>query len=151
RVDGVLADITESKQAQEKLGQAAAEIHDLYNHAPCGYHSLDADGRFLAINDTELAWLGYTRAEVVGKMRFVDLLTPAGRQTFADNFPPFLERGWVRDLEYDLVRKDGSTPPVLLSATAVRDGAGHFVRSRTTFIDISARRRIEADLRIAKE
>jgi signal transduction histidine kinase/DNA-binding response OmpR family regulator/HPt (histidine-containing phosphotransfer) domain-containing protein len=84
-------------------------------------------------------------------MRFVDLLTPAGRQAFEANFPHFRERGWARDLEYDLVRKDGTLLPVILSATAVKDSAGNFVKSRSTFVDITARRRVEAELRTAKE
>lgn len=33
-------------------------MEDLYNHAPCGYHSLDKGGFILRINDTELQWLG---------------------------------------------------------------------------------------------
>lgn len=33
--------ITEHKRAAAALQQSAAEIHDLYNHAPCGYHSID--------------------------------------------------------------------------------------------------------------
>jgi hypothetical protein len=58
-------DVTERKLATEALQQsandirqAADEIHDLYNRAPCGYHSLDTHGTFVRINDTELSWLG---------------------------------------------------------------------------------------------
>src|SRR6185437_1102302 len=64
----------------------AREISDLYHHAPCGYHSLDADGTFVKINDTELAWLGYRREEVIGKLRFSDLLTPPSRAFFERHF-----------------------------------------------------------------
>jgi hypothetical protein len=34
------------QQANRILSERAAEIADLYNRAPCGYHSLDGDGRF---------------------------------------------------------------------------------------------------------
>ena len=67
---------TQRKQAEDALRKSAEEIADLYNLAPVGYHSLDKDGTIIRINDTELAWLGYGREEVIGKLRFADLLTP---------------------------------------------------------------------------
>ena len=69
-------DMTERKRAAEALQKSTAEIHDLYNHAPCGYHSIDQDGLIVQINDTELHWLGYTRAEVIGRLKVTALLTP---------------------------------------------------------------------------
>ena len=60
-ITGTLADITERKWAHDELKRYSEEISDLYDHAPCGYHSLDADGTFMRINGTELHWLGYTR------------------------------------------------------------------------------------------
>src|SRR5690242_5476316 len=41
------------------------EVRDLYDNAPCGYHSIDAAGSVVRINATELGWLGYARDEVV--------------------------------------------------------------------------------------
>ena len=42
-------------------------LADFYHNTPCGYHSLNADGVFVQINDTALKWLGRAREEVVGK------------------------------------------------------------------------------------
>ena len=50
--------------ASEKV---ALDPHDLYENAPCGYHSVGADGTILRMNRTELSWLGYTSQELVGK------------------------------------------------------------------------------------
>src|SRR5919109_1583682 len=119
------------------------EVRDLYNNAPCGYHSLDADGVVIRVNDTQLNWLGYTRAEIVGKKRFSDLITEADREEFVEYFPIFKERGWLHDLEFEMVRKDGTTMPVLLNATAVKDDHGTFVMSRSTVIDLTERKRTE--------
>jgi PAS domain S-box-containing protein len=128
--------------ATATLERQNAEIADLYNHAPCGYHSLRADGMFLAINDTELTWLGYQREEVIDRKRFTDVLTPAGRATFAENFPRFMKEGRIEDIEFDLVRRDGTVLPVSLSATAIVDHAGHYICSRSTLFDLTARRRL---------
>lgn len=129
-----VVDVTRRREEEKERERSAEEILDLYENAPCGYHSLDPDGVFVRINATELAWLGYRREEIVGKRSFADLLTPAGLETFRANFALLKERGSVRDLLFDLVCRDGSLLPVVLSATAVRDGAGAFVMSRSTMI-----------------
>lgn len=121
------------------------EVQDLYDNAPCGYHSLDAAGRIVQINQTELDWLGRSKDDVIGRP-FPDFITEASRATFRKNFPEFLKCGHVRDVELELVRKDGSTMPVLISATAIRDDAGALLMSRTTMFDITERKRLELRL-----
>lgn len=139
-------------QEQDRaLKKAAAEIQDLYDRAPCGYHSLDAETRVMSINQTELDWLGYKREEIVGKARLLDLVTPASAHTMQQRFPRFIEEGIVRDLELELVRKDGSVFPILLSATAIKDSAGRFIASRSTLVDITLRKAAEAALRRSHE
>ena len=139
-------EVTERKRAEEALRKSAEEIYDLYDRAPCGYHSLNRDGVFIRINDTELQWMGYTREEIIGKMKFSDFITGKSLQTFKDNFPLFMERGWVRDLEFEMIRKDGTLLPVLVSGTAIYDDDGNYVMSRSTVYDISERKRAEEKL-----
>ncbi|MDD5300117.1 MAG: PAS domain S-box protein [Gallionella sp.] len=140
---GQIEDITGRRQAAELLRQSSEEIADLYNHAPCGYHSLDKDGVIRMINDTELAWLGYARDEVAGKMKWSDLLTPASVQTFLENFPRLKKEGFVHDLEIEIICKNGTVLPTLINATAIYDSGGDFVRSRSTVFDITERKRLE--------
>ncbi len=123
-----------------------AEIRDLYDHAPCGYHSVDDRGIIVRINETELAWLGYSRDEVVGKFTLADLITPASMKLMADNFVLLKDRGWTKNLEFEMRRKDGSTFYSLLSATAIKDADGKFVRSRSTMFDITDHKRAEAEI-----
>jgi PAS domain S-box-containing protein len=141
-------DVTDREQIETALWESAAEIMDLYNNAPCGYHSLDADGVFLRINDTELSWLGYSRDEVVGKKRFPDLLTPGSLQIFEESFPRFKQSGWAQNLEFEMIRKDGSAMPVLMSATVVSDAQGRYVMSRSTVFDVTDRKRAEETIRL---
>src|SRR3954452_4987643 len=140
-------DITQRKHVEDELRHSADEIRDLYNNAPCGYHSLDQGGTFVRVNDTELRWLGYTRDELVGKKKLSDLLTPQGLRTFHETFPPFVAQGWIRDVEYELIRKDGTLLPVLISATVIRDAQGRYVMSRSMAYDITERRRAENALK----
>jgi PAS domain S-box-containing protein len=142
---GSYEDITNIKQAQEALEKYAHEVEDLYNNAPCGYHSLNPEGRFIKVNQTELDWLGYTREEIIDKP-FTGLITEAGRLEFEQNYPRFIERGWVKDLEYEMVCKDGTILPVLVSATAVKSADGTYLYNRATLFDIRDRKRAEQEL-----
>ena len=142
----------EALQLRERLLlKHAEEVQDLYDHAPCGYHSLDPQGLIIAVNQTELDWLGYTRNEIVGKKPVVKLLTPASAELFHHRFPRFMEEGQVLDLELDMIRKDGSILPILLSATALTDSEGRFVASRSTLVDITERRKADRALRLRHE
>ena len=141
--------IEERERAETAARQYAEEVRDLYNQAPCGYHSLDPEGRVTRINDTELKWLGYTREEVIGR-HFSELLSPSGAQRFGNNFVRFKESGEVYNLEVEMQRKDGSILPVEVNSTAVTDAAGNYLTSRSTLFDVSARKAAEQALRTSE-
>jgi PAS domain S-box-containing protein len=132
------------QEAEAQQRKIAAEFQVLYDQAPCGYHSLDKHGVFVQINETELHMLGYQRDEVLGK-KFSDFLTAESVPTFRENFPGFKQQGWAKDLEFQLICKDGSILPISLSATGVYDEDGNFLRSRSVVVDISERKRLETE------
>lgn len=134
--------------AQRQAEKTAEAFSDLYNNAPCAYHSADAHGVITRINDTELSWLGYTREEVVGKMRHLDLMTQESAERYRqDAVPYFLAQDQLRDVEFDYVRKDGSIFCGALNATAVRDEQGHYLMSRSSLYDITNRKQAEHRIR----
>jgi PAS domain S-box-containing protein len=55
------------------------------------------------------------------------------------------QRSWINDLEFQLIRKDGSILPVSLSATAIKDAAGNYLMSHSVVMDISDRKQLEAE------
>ncbi len=124
-------------------GTSTEILLDLYEHAPCGFHSLGANGLFLRINDTELRWLGYTREEMIGRMSLSDVLTLEGRRSFAQNFPKFKATGVLQNLEMDFVCKDKTVMPVLVSANALRNPDGTFAMSRSVVYDLRGRKQAE--------
>jgi len=138
------------KLTDEKLRKSYSEIEDLYNNAPCGYHSIDENAVFIHINSTELQWLGYSYDEVIGK-KFTDFLTPNSLDHFHKNFRRFLKRGHVENIEFELVRKDGSIIYVLLNSTAIKNHEGKFIMSRSTLYDITDRKRTEQALRESED
>ena len=147
----ITRDITDRKKKEEGLRKSAEEISDLYDNAPCGYHSLDSGGTFLRMNNTELRWLGYDRDEIIGKKKFDDLLTSESVIVFQKIFPVFKKQGWISNLEFDMIRKDGKILPVLLNATAIKDSDGNYIMSRSILFDNTERKKAEEALRESQE
>ena len=147
-LEKLVADRTRQLElAYEVLTASAAEVADLYDNAPCGYHSIDSSGTFVAMNATELAWLGYERDEVIGKLNVSDVVAPESQDALARNFPVLLQGGALNGVELIFQRRDGTTFPVVTSASAITDGEGNFVASRSTVFDDTARQ--ERDRQIA--
>ena len=119
----------------EQRKRDAEELEDLYQNAPCGYHSIDTDGVVVRINDTELSWLGYERSEIVGLKKISDLITKDSVAIFEKHFPLLKETGQLSRLRLDMCRKDGTILPVLINSTAVKDGNGNFLHGRTMLLD----------------
>lgn len=130
-------------EAAAVLQRQSEEIKDLYNRAPCGYHSVDAEGRFVSINDTALVWLGYARAEVIGKLNLTDVLTPESAAKWRPVFEQVKAGGALLDLEVELRRQDGTTFPASLNGSSIIDAAGNFAGTRMTAFDLTQRKRME--------
>ncbi|GFE62145.1 ATP-binding protein [Geobacter sp. AOG2] len=147
RLGQAFDEMAEKLASRERaLLESEREFADLYNNAPCGYHSLNKEGFFVRINDTELNWLGYERDELIGHMKFGDIITPDGVEILEKSFHLLKELGWVRGLEFELVRKDGSTLPVLLNATALHAPDGSLLVIISTVYDIAERKQVEREL-----
>ncbi len=111
------------------------EVKDLWDNAPCGYHTLDSELNIVRMNNTELQWLGYSADEVVNKMKITDLLLPAGKRNLLEGFENLLQQGGVKDIENEFIRKDGSILPVLLTVKVIRNQDGSLAQIRATVVD----------------
>lgn len=121
------------------------EINDLYEQAPCGYHSLDENGCYVRINQTELNWLGKSRDEVIGQP-FKNFIAEPGRSQFDKSFATFLAQGHIEDVEFSLMHANGTARPVLINATLIHDADGKPVMSRSIVFDITERKKLEQRL-----
>ena len=126
-------------QAEEALRVASEEIKDLYNNAPCGYHSVDGTGTVVEMNRTWLEWIGSTREQVIGKLKFSDLLSQKSRDIYEDCFQTLKSQGSINNLECEITRKNADTFYCILNATAIVDADGNYIKSRSTVFDITDR------------
>ncbi len=135
-----------NRNLEQRVKERTAQVQDLYDNAPAGYHSLDANGRIISINETEARWLGYTPGELIGQP-VLEMLAPVSRQAFQKAFSDFMQNGTISNFEIEAIRKDGSTFPVMISAAAVYDENGQYLSSRSSMIDITERKQAENELK----
>ncbi|MBE9584238.1 PAS domain-containing sensor histidine kinase [Mucilaginibacter sp. JRF] len=132
-------------------GQAIIDLEELYQQAPCGYFSLSPSGNIIKINQTLLGWLGYELNELHGK-KFSGLLSKGGQMHFEMFFWPMaaVNRG-VRELSYEVLKKDGVILPVLLNASAKLDEANRLLAINVVLTDITERKTFEKELLLSKK
>jgi diguanylate cyclase (GGDEF)-like protein/PAS domain S-box-containing protein len=131
------SDITARKQLQAQADEARSSLQDLYDNAPCAYYALDQHGRFLQINALGLRWLGCTAQQVIGRLSPRDFFSPESQALFDAAFPRFMREGRVSGLEFDMKGRHGEVRRVSLSATAIYDDSGVYLRSRSVMFDIT--------------
>lgn len=143
-------DITELKKAEEALQKSRAKYQDLYDYAPDMYLAVDAKTtNILDCNQTLVDALGYKKEEIIGRPVF-DLYTPESAEYAKTNvFPEFLKNGIIQEKEMQVKRKDGSVIDVSLNVSAVRDLKGNVLHSRSSWRDITEKKKLQAQLQQA--
>ncbi|MCF8414240.1 MAG: PAS domain S-box protein [Melioribacteraceae bacterium] len=149
RMFGAHTDITQEKEAQEKLKESEKKFHNLYDFSPDMYVSVSpTSSNILECNQTLLSATGYTRDEVIGMPIFnmyADYVLPKVEAAFNE----FVETGEVKNKELVLKRKDGSFIDVSLNVTSIKDENGNVKYSMSSWRDITAKKIDE--LRILQE
>ena len=143
RINHELAnEVSQRKQAQEALEASESRYRELYDNAPVGYHQLDAEGRIVRINRTELDMLGYAPEEVIGKPIWEFVVEKEESRVSTDG----KIRGEIRPgqaFERTYKRKDGTSLPVLIEDRILKNEKGEIIGIRSTLQDITERKRAE--------
>ncbi|MEV0094531.1 SpoIIE family protein phosphatase [Streptomyces sp. NPDC050738] len=122
-------------------------VEELYEQAPCGHLSTLMDGTIAKINTTLLEWLGLPRGQVVGRMRFTDLLTVGGKLYHETHFAPLLQmNGEISGIALDIKAAGGHRMPVLVTSKVKTSDDGEPMLIRTTVFDAHDRRVYETEL-----
>jgi sigma-B regulation protein RsbU (phosphoserine phosphatase) len=131
---------------------AGDDPETLYDRAPCGYLSTTPDGLISKTNQTFLTLTGYEQGDLIGRLRFVDLLTAGGRIYHETHYAPMLHmHGTAREIALDIVCADGRRLPVLVNSVLERDRFGAPRVVRTAVFDASQRRAYERELLQARQ
>ena len=146
RVLGTATDVTDRKEAEEKLLQSEARYRMLHESLRDAFVQVAMDGRILEFNDLYCQMLGYSPEEV--RTLTYQELTPERWRAFEEGIirDQVVPRGYSEVYEKEYRRKDGSIIAVELRAMLGRHASGELETMWALVRDITERKAAEARL-----
>jgi diguanylate cyclase (GGDEF)-like protein/PAS domain S-box-containing protein len=143
-------DITERRAAEDALRESEARFRNLLQNNPSiSVQGYAADGTTLYWNHASEKLYGYTAGEAIGRNIMELIIPPAMRSPVAREIAQMFEtRQAIPAAELTLMRKDGSEVTVF-SSHAHLQPPGQAPEMFCFDIDLSERKRAEAELRVA--
>ena len=140
----------ERKQAEAALKESEEQYRTLFEESKDAIFMTTPEGRFLDANPALIELYGYASKEEMFALNistdvFVD---PEDRKMYVQILK---EKGFVKNYEHQLKRKDGKILTVLKSTTALRNKKGDIVAYRGINHDITERKQAEVLLKEAKD
>jgi len=136
-IEGIVTDVTRYKDVEMKLLKSEERYRSLYENSPDMLGSVSVETRDLIFcNQTLLNNTGYSKDEIIGKSIF-NLYHDDSLAKVKIAFEEFLKKGYIKDRELTLKRKDGSKLPVRLSVNSIRSADGEILHSTSVWRDIS--------------
>jgi two-component system, sensor histidine kinase and response regulator len=145
-------DITERKQAEEKLRESEQLFRSIFENAQIGINFFRIDRQELSPNRAMQEMLGYTEKEL-GRLETWDKIThPDESARDAKRYAELVKGTREKDeWEQRLVRRDGRIVVTSVRFSLLRDTAGRPQYLAALQEDITERKRLEAELVTAKD
>ena len=141
------SEISERKQAEEKLGVEKNRLQDILDGMIDGVTILDMAGKIATINHATTEQLGYTEQEVIGKTPEEIFLAEQELGKYHQSIETLASDQVIRDQEYLCIHKDGTTFPMALNLSVLKDIKGNPTAVIAVHRDVTERRRAEQALR----
>ena len=138
----------ELRQAREETEQLLEQYTELYDFAPAGYFTINADGIIRASNLAGATLLGVKRSRLLGRS-FLPFITPQDRPAFSSFLGKVIAGMGKEELELGLAPLSDGSAPLYVKIEAVTDSSGH--KCRVAVIDISKRKQAEEELKRYRE
>lgn len=124
--------------------------YHVLNILPCGYMLTCDEGMVLYANDFMLNLFQMDENEVVDKKNIRDFLSLGVKVYFETNLNALLKmQGNFTEVNLEIAAKDGKWVPVLVNAKVITQPLTNIISIHYTFFDITQRKKIEAELRLA--
>ena len=134
------------------LGASPAELYRrVVETSPDAILVTDLTGRVLMVNEQAVIQNGLASADQLLGLNAFDFIVLEDRTRAVENARLTLERGSVRNVEYELLRRDGERMVVELSASLIRNPAGLPCAFIATVRDITERKRAAEAYRETEE
>ena len=153
-VIGVLSmvqDITDRKRAEETLRQSEERYRTIIDNIQDGYLEVDLAGNFTFVNDAECVNLGYTKEELTGMNNRQYMDKENAKKVFQAFKRVYRTGEPVKELELEVIRKDGTKAFNEISVSLIRDSEGKPTGFRGISRDVTERKRADEALRQSEE
>ena len=119
---GAVTDITERKQAEERLRESEERFRNIAEMLPEVVFELDLSGKLKFANRKAFEVFGYTEEAFVRGLNAFNMVVPEERALARERIRKRLAGEEIGAKEYTALRKDGSSFPVLLNAIPIIKG-----------------------------
>jgi len=153
RMVGSTTDVTERKQAEERLKQERDRAQTYLDVAAVAMVALDRDGRITLVNHQAMAMLGYSEEELLGEDWF-DTCLPERVRSHVHSVFEQLMSGEAEQTEYfenTVLRKGGEERIIAWKNGLLRDESGKIAGTLSSGLDITKRKRAEEELRASEQ
>lgn len=130
---------------QKALAESEQRFRALADSLPQAVFETDSSGRFTYINKTALSMFAYTEDDAMQGVKVTDVIAEEDAERAVRNFGARLRGERTEQSEYLALRKDGSVFPCVVHSSPIEHN-GAIVGLRGILVDISSRKKTEADL-----
>ncbi|RKZ60782.1 MAG: hypothetical protein DRQ99_21535, partial [Candidatus Parabeggiatoa sp. nov. 3] len=146
RMVGTVLDMTEHREAEEKLRQSEQWFRKMFEEGPIGMGMIDLEQRFIKVNTALCQMLGYTEPELL-QLKIADVSYPEEmpknqkliRQALKGEIPSY-------QMEKRYIRKDGQLIWAHLAVSFFHNEKGEIVYFLGKIEDITERKRADEKL-----
>ncbi|MEA5626487.1 PAS domain S-box protein [Nostoc sp. UHCC 0251] len=147
RLVGSLGDISEHKQAEEKLQQSEAQLATTQQIAHVGSWewNLEMKKRYWSRETFRIFGINPTQSEPT-QAEFLQMLHPEDRELFQTNFERAIAQKTPFNIEYRIIRPDGSVRYIESKAEIAYNSQGQAVKLLGSVLDITERKQTELEI-----
>lgn len=142
--------LEELRESQEQLQESRKRYKDLADLLPEGVYECTSDGQITYVNHQVYRLFGYEPNQPIDRKNVLDFVIPGERERVVEAFKSITYDAPTRPHEYQAVRSDGSTFPVIVHSTQMVEN-NEVVGFRGVIVDISYIKKAEEDIRESRQ
>ncbi len=147
-----IRNLTELKIAEEKLRQSEEALLEAQRIAHIGNWKFDVTTQRMSWSDEMYRIFGLEKPHPEPNYRqYLQFVHPEDRSNVEKHIQQTLQTGMSHELDYRIIRTNGSIRYLEVRGEGVRDQDGNIVQLFGTALDISDRKQVELELQKAKE